>query len=213
MRAMKILGLTTAMVLPLSATAMAADAVMAPPPEPPMAEMAPAPVQLWTGPYAGVFLGYNWGEVDALPGVDSDDLSGGAYAGYNWQSGRIVYGVEGDVGYSDVTVTNGAIAADQRLFGSARARVGVDFNPFLMYATGGVAASEFKAIDAVGSDKNTHLGWTAGAGVEAFVTDNVTARVEYRYTDYGSETYNLPTASFSKGYDEHSVRAGVGVKF
>jgi outer membrane immunogenic protein len=42
-----------------------------------------------------------------------------------------------------------------------------------------------------GSDSNTHLGWTAGAGAEAFVTDTITTRLEYRYTDYQSETYNL----------------------
>lgn len=224
MRALKLAGLVTAFVLPLAAASHAADAVVAPPPAPPAAPMEPAPVQLWSGPYAGVFLGYNWGDFEAVPGdpdddglfsdSDSDDLSGGAYAGYNWQADNFVFGVEGDVGYSGVEAGNDAISAEQGAFGSLRARAGLAFNPFMIYATGGVAAADLEYGDGVGTDSNTAVGYTVGGGVEGFVTDNITARVEYRYTDYGDEDYTLPTTgAFSSGYDEHSVRAGIGFKF
>ena len=34
------------------------------------------------------------------------------------------------------------------------------------------------------------LGWTAGAGVDVKVTEQVFGRVEYRYTDFGSDDFN-----------------------
>ena len=55
--------------------------------------------------------------------------------------------------------------------------------------------------------------YTVGAGVEALVTDNITTRVEYRYTDFGSDTYSLDSGAVSSGYDDHSVKVGIGVKF
>lgn len=211
MRSLKLAGLATALVLPFAATSHAADAIMAPP-EPPAAPIVqPAPLQLWTGPYAGVFLGYNWGDFDAVD--DADDIAGGIYGGYNWQVDDFVFGIEGDIGYSAQDTTVGAIEAEKGAFGSLRARAGVAFNPFLLYATGGVAVADIEYNDGLGSDSNTQVGYTVGAGVEGFVTDNVTARLEYRYTDYGSETITLPVGSFSSSYDEHSVRAGIGIKF
>ncbi|WP_099866460.1 outer membrane protein [Pararhizobium haloflavum] len=214
MRALKLAGLATAMVLPFAASAYAADAIMEPPAPPAAPQIEPAPVQLWTGPYAGVFLGYNWGDYEAIEDDDAEDLSGGAYAGYNWQVDNFVFGVEGDVGYSGVEGGNDFVSADPGVFGSVRGRVGYTFNPFMVYATGGVAAADIEYGNELGSDSNTSVGYTVGGGVEGFVTDNITARVEYRYTDYGAEDYTLPgTGTFSSGYDEHSVRAGVGLKF
>lgn len=222
MRALKLAGLATAMVLPLTAGAFAADAIMAPPAPPAAAPIEAAPVQLWTGPYAGVFLGYNWGDHEDIVGDDTDGISGGAYAGYNYQFDNFVVGAEADLGYSDAngegvaTVTGGVPGVregEMGLFGSVRARAGVAFNPFLIYATGGVAVADIEYNQFDGSDSSTAVGYTVGGGVEGMVTDNITARLEYRYTDYGSDDYNINGNSFSSAYDEHSVRAGVGFKF
>ena len=53
------------------------------------------------------------------------------------------------------------------------------------------------------------VGWTAGAGADIMVTDNVFGRVEYRYTDFGSDTFN--------GSDVHDkdnrILLGLGMKF
>ncbi len=214
MRSLKKVGLATVMILPLAGTAFAADAIQAPP-EPPVEPIVqPEPVQLWTGPYAGVFLGYNWGNFDTIPDDGADDIAGGAYAGYNWQlNNNVVVGVEGDLGYSAQEGESAARDAELGIFGSARARVGYAFNPFMVYATGGVAAGEVEYSNGLGSDSNTQVGYTVGGGVEGLVTDNITARLEYRYTDLGEDDYSLPGESFSSGYDEHSVRAGVGFKF
>ncbi|MCY1248138.1 Outer membrane protein beta-barrel domain protein [compost metagenome] len=101
----------------------------------------------------------------------------------------------------------------QGVNGSLRARVGVDLNPVLLYGTAGLAVGQAKGTVGGASDKNTMVGWTAGAGAETFVTDNITARVEYRYTDYGSKDFRMGGTNVSSGYDEHSVRVGMGVKF
>ena len=212
MRSFKLAGLASVMVLPFATSAFAADAVMAPPQPPAAPEIQPQAVQLWTGPYAGIFLGYNWGNFEAVS-ADADDIAGGGYAGYNWQVSNFVFGVEGDVGYSAQEASAGARQAQNGLFGSLRGRAGYSFNPFMIYATGGVAAADIEYTEAGVADSNTSVGYTVGGGVEGFVTDNVTARVEYRYTDYGNEDYEIGPGTVTSGYDEHSVRAGVGLKF
>lgn len=38
-------------------------------------------------------------------------------------------------------------------------------------------------------DTQTYIGWTVGAGIEAALTDNFTAKIEYLYSDLGPEKY------------------------
>ena len=83
----------------------------------------------------------------------------------------------------------------------------------LVYGTAGVAVAETElTLDGV-SDANTSAGYTVGAGVEARITDSIGTRLEYRYSDYGSSGYDFPNTSVSSGFDEHSVRAGINLKF
>ncbi|TPW32059.1 outer membrane protein [Pararhizobium mangrovi] len=172
------------------------------------------PLYVWSGPYAGAFAGYNSDDFDN-PDDTGDGAMGGGFAGYNWQHENYVFGVEADLGYSGADAEVAGLKADQELFGSVRGRMGYAFdNPFMVYATGGIAGSNLKLDDGDSSDTKTHVGWTAGAGAEASITDNVTARVEYRYSDYGSKNYDLPDSGpVSSGFDEQSVRAGIGIKF
>lgn len=209
----RIAFLAALLAMPLSAPALAADAVTMGPPEPPAVDLATSPAYLWSGAYAGVFGSYGRGEFSALPGARARGFSGGAYGGYNWQIDQFVVGGEADLGLSGLDTASAGISAEQGAFGSLRARLGYDVNPFLLYATGGLAASKFTLASAAGSDSNVHLGWTAGAGAEAFITENITARLEYRYSDYQTENYNLGGVNVSSGFDDHSVRMGIGVKF
>ena len=81
--------------------------------------------------------------------------------------------------------------------GSIRGRLGfAAFDRGLIYATGGVAFGSFKnhynsGLPFIESVSNTRVGWTLGAGFEYAVTNNLIARAEYRYTDYGRHTNNL----------------------
>ena len=45
------------------------------------------------------------------------------------------------------------------------------------------------------------------------MTNNVTARLEYRFTDYDKKNFDLDSGNVSRGFDENSVKLGIGVKF
>lgn len=213
MRIRKLALLAAALSVPLAGPVLAADAIVEQPPQPPVADVVQPQSYLWTGGYLGGYGEYKWGEFSAAPAQDANGLGGGLYGGYNWQSENFVYGAEADLGYSGADFSAGGLSGKQGFNGSLRARMGFDMNPFLLYATGGVAATRAELSNAAGSDNNTHLGWTAGAGAEAFLTENITTRLEYRYTDYQSKNYNLGGTTVSSGFDDHSVRLGIGVKF
>jgi len=191
--------------------AQAADAVDQVP-EAPVAQDAPVkPAGNWEGFYLGGAGTYNMGDF----GSDRHTygFGGQVFTGYNWQAGQIVYGVESDLGYSGDDVSSGGVKNKYGWNGSVRGRVGYDMNPFLLYGTAGLAIGDVKVSDDTSDESKTNFGYTVGAGVEAFVTNNITTRLEYRYTDYQSKDYDLDSGSFSRGYDENSVKLGIGVKF
>jgi outer membrane immunogenic protein len=210
--------LATTMAAAAFSAAKAADAVNEVP-QAPVAYEQPAPISNWSGAYLGATANYDWGRFTGNGGDrDADGFGGGLYGGYNWQSGQIVYGAEADVNLGDEKGSAGTFAGEslrgkQGVNGSIRARVGYDMNPFLLYGTGGLAISDNKVSNPGSSDNATALGYTVGAGVEAMVTNNITARVEYRYSDYQNKDFTLDTGTVSRGFDDHSVKAGIGVKF
>ncbi len=211
---------TLTMILLASATSMmalqvanAADAVDQIPEAPAATETYAAPTG-WGGAYVGGAVTYDWGRFGGSDERDANAVGGTLYGGYNMQNGQIVYGAEADVGYNGEDGSAGAgLTGTQGVNGSLRARVGYDMNPFLVYATGGVAAANHTIESATDEDSQAAVGYTVGAGVEALVTDNIMARVEYRYTDYASRDFDIDGATVSRGFDDHSVKVGIGVKF
>lgn len=198
-----------------AASAQAADVIMEEPPAP--AAIETLPVASWAGAYAGAVASYGFsGKATGLagPDVDTDGFAGSGFAGYNWQTNNFVYGIEGDVGYSGVEGRDGGNKVEGGLNGSIRARLGVAATDrVLIYGTAGGAAERTKVSNVLGDDDQTLLGYTVGAGVDAKLTDQVFGRVEYRYTDYGNETFN--TGGFAQNVDtrDHKVSVGLGVKF
>lgn len=204
----------------MTGNVLAADAVSAEPPAPSPMD-GTAPIYVWSGPYAGGFVGYNFSTIDQSEGIDYDGegLVGGVYAGYNLQTDQLVYGIEGDIGYSGLdaggfeAATGAPVTLDSNAFGSLRGRVGIAADPFLFFATGGLAVASKELTSNGVSDDNTHFGYTVGAGVEAKVTPAITSRLEYRYSDFESKGYDFGETTTSTGFDEHSVRAGLALKF
>jgi outer membrane immunogenic protein len=200
-----------------AAPAFAADlGTPEPLPTPPAVEAAPA--NNWTGFYLGALLGYTWGDAGTsgfdVGHVNTDGIDGGAYAGYNWQfPNNFVIGGEGDLLYSGASGDKGGLDVDQGWNGSLRARAGIALDRFLIYGTGGVALTELQLDGAGESDTNTLWGWTIGAGTEAMITRNITARVEYRYTDYQDKDFDLGGANVNSDYSTNTIHAGIGVKF
>jgi outer membrane immunogenic protein len=177
-----------------------------------------APVFVWTGGYIGLQGGGGWlnGDFD-IPGTSlSQDFDGGllsGFAGYNYQVGDWVFGIEGDLGYNWNEENLGTTPVDVRtdIAGSVRGRVGYAFDNALFYATAGWAATRFRAsgIPGTGTEKETFHGWTVGAGLDYAFTNNIFARAEYRYNDYGDRNI-LGT---NVDLDQHQVTIGLGVKF
>ena len=75
-----------------------------------------------------------------------------------------------------------------------RGRLGYAADRGLFYGTAGGALGDV-ALGQGGSFQHiVKGGWTAGAGVEAAFTENLTARIEYLYLKLGNATCTIPTA-------------------
>ena len=212
-------GVLAALLVSVAMPSYAADAVVQPDPvyEAPEAVTEPVATYSWSGAYLGAYGGYTKGKLQSTGTrlLDPDGLGGGVYGGYNFQSDNIVYGLEGDIGYSgakDSDAVSG-LSAKQGFNGAVKGRLGYDLGPALLYGSAGVAATKFKANDGTTSDSNTHIGWTAGVGTEYKLTDNISTRLEYNYQDFNDKDYNLTAGSVPVDFKSHNVRIGVGMKF
>lgn len=203
--------LSAAMLALAVAPGLAADLEPLPAPD----LVAAEPANNWSGFYLGALLGYSFGDADTdeTGEIEVDGIDGGVYAGANWQYNNFVLGIEADVLASGAEGEDAGLTVEQGFNGSLRARAGIALDQFLLYGTAGGAMTELELDDGLGSDSQALLGWTAGAGAEAMITDNITARVEYRYSDYEDETFSLGGDDVDSDLTTHSVRAGVGVKF
>jgi outer membrane immunogenic protein len=199
----------------VAAPALAADLppMAQPLPTPPAVQAAPA--NDWSGFFLGALGGYGWGtaSTDAVGDVDADGFDVGGYAGANYQWGNYVIGAEGDILYPWREEDQGGLNVKQGVNGSIRGRVGIALDRFLVYGTGGAAATSLKLEGNGDSDDNTLWGWTAGAGVEGMLTNNITARVEYRYTDYQDKTFDLGGVPVDSDFSTSTIHGGIGVKF
>lgn len=199
---------------------------------------------VWTGGYIGLQTGHAWGDsnfsMDSDPGYgigyDPKGLIGGAYAGYNHQIGNLVLGAEADFNFASVSRERAPElyegeegnpdhygTAESKWNGAVRARFGYAMDRILPYVAAGVAFTNYDiALWHVGSDdphfskKAALAGWTLGAGIEYAATNNLLVRAEYRYTDYGRETWTDPNwadGNLDVDLRTHDLRLGVAYKF
>jgi len=177
------------------------------------------PAFSWTGFYVGANAGYGWGNVNANGWANVGDLDGfvgGGQVGYNYQMGQFVLGLEADLQGADLSSGNnlGLVRVKTDYFGTVRARVGVAFDRFMPYITGGWAYGNVKSsIPAIGfsSDRSHTGGFAVGGGLEYAVTNNIIAGVEYLYVDLGEK--NILGANTKVGTDFSVVRARLSYKF
>ncbi len=190
-----------AVVVAGSGAASAADFVPAPIYTPPPV-YTPVQAYNWTGPYAGVLLGYGWSTH--APNAGTSGLVAGGYIGYNAQgAGPWVMGAEADLQWSNRRVTGAGI--DVNWTSNFRLRAGYAVGSFLPYAAVGLALA---GVDDNGTFTGTEVGYTVGVGIEAALTSNVVGRIEYLYSGYGTVP-GFPAATFSTS----EVRAGIGFRF
>ena len=172
------------------------------------------------------------------------------YAGYNLQVAPLwVVGLEADYGWADnhSTLTSripGLGLPNSGSFtevrgkwdASVRARAGYLVGPALLaYVTGGVAFQHVQAIatcpgdtfvcnPAFGtqsfSNSSNRVGWTVGGGLETMFAQNLLARIEYRYSDFGTFSFTaIPFSASTFGANAnlttrtHILTAGLAYKF
>ena len=122
--------------------------------------------------------------------------------------------LEGTVGIASPDGNSGGITVDQDWEASLRARMGYAFGSSMVYGLAGVAGTEVNAASATATDSNILLGWQIGAGIETFLTDQVTGRVEYDYSDYAGRDFSLGASGTPEiGLSGHTIKLGVGFKF
>lgn len=215
MRTLKTALIATAATVAFASAAVAADPIGAP--------MAPAPAPFydaaifdWSGFYAGANVGYGWGDVysgaAAADILDPQGFIAGGQIGFNLQADGIVYGIEADLQWTDISETVAAVTSELEYFGTVRGRVGFAVDQILPYLTAGLAYGHNRVSVPGVSDSELHFGWTAGGGVEVALDQNISFKAEYLYTDLGEKTYDIP-GPVDAGLRFHTVRAGVNFGF
>jgi len=185
----------------------------------------------WTGFYVGINGGGGWGRSEwsnAAGSTGGFNVSGGVVGGtvgYNWQMNQAVFGLEGDIDWSNIRgSTTSAVCAGgtcqtrNNYLATVRGRIGYAFDRFLPYVTGGLAVGDIKAEPGTGaSASETKAGWTLGGGLEFAVAGPWTAKVEYLYADLGKMSCGtgICNAASSTDVNFHTnlVRAGVNYRF
>lgn len=191
----------------------------------PMAPAAPAyvaPTTSWEGAYIGANIGYGSAHSDhndINTTVGDFDMTGGfvgGQIGYNFYlSDGVVLGVQGDIDWANITGTDPSnpIGDTINWKGAVTAHLGYAIDSVMPYILGGVAFANSERTGVTSTtDTKLHTGWTVGAGVDVMLAGNVSAFAEYRYADYGTQTYTLPSTP-GVGLTEHSVRAGLNFHF
>ena len=228
--------LAIALLGSVSATAFAADL---PSRKEAPVYIAPAPVFTWTGFYVGAEFGGQWGQnssslttnffdervLGTTGGYNTAGVVGGGLVGYNWQFNQFVLGVEGDLtGSSNQGRFSGPLGFrsqnTQYGFGAGvRGRLGWAFDHTLVYATGGWA---YENIDQTYNNPflnnfiqtriNTdRSGYTVGGGVEYAFNYNWSARLEYRWSDYGkyNSIFDVGLVNIHQHSTDNTVQAAL----
>lgn len=184
------------------------------------------------GPYVGGLAGWQQDRVNATVGQgretesDSANISGFSYgvvAGYNFNiNGNGVLGVEGVLSGS-----TGRLRDEEELISlnigrsfELAGRAGALISPkTLVFGRLGWTNARFSLpvsdIANLGANRN---GFTVGAGIEHLVTDQMSLRVEYAYSDYERFRSGIAVApgvieTYSLRPTRNAVRAGVSFNF
>jgi iron complex outermembrane recepter protein len=202
----------------------------------------PSPFVNWTGVYVGInagfgFGGSNWTDSVTASSTGNFGTSGfvfGGTAGANYQVGSLVFGVEADGDWADVsgfgTFTASPLCAGGCLttntwLSTVRGRAGYAFDRFLVYGTAGAAFGNVRAnFSNDPASSATEAGWTVGAGVEVAFAPNWSAKAEYLFVDLadGACTTDCAIANangpplipnIAVKFNESIVRGGVNYRF
>ena len=165
-------------------------------------------------------------------------LIGGPQVGLNLQFSRLVVGVEGtwsgstnSGNYAIAALTPGTQEESRSSvdwYATATGKIGYAANDLLFYAKGGAAwlHVDYTQINLIGGVQNasqlitdTRNGFTVGGGIEYALNENLSAKLEYDFLDFGTQNYNfngvnpgtdLPVSIKSEA---HTLTAGLNYRF
>ena len=182
-----------------------------------------ASAEPFNGPFVGAQAGWSKDDLGTtstklgnVP-VDRsrDSFSGGVFAGYDFKlTPRVVIGTEAGIQFgaddSIVRDTGSALVrVDPKRSIDLTARAGyLVTDNTLLYARGGYtnARTQTSIDDAAGfrSASANRDGWLVGGGIERAISDNVSARLEYRYSDLSDGDGK---------FDRHQALVGIAYRF
>ena len=133
---------------------------------------------------------------------------GGVFADYDFGS-SISSGV---FNVFPTTTFGGSASIDQNHSWAVGARLGFLPSPStLIYGTVGYTQTD---LDVFHYGSETFSGYFVGAGIETFLRDNWTLRLEYRYSDFGSETvFDTYRVTADLDPSTHTARLVLSYKF
>lgn len=170
----------------------------------------------WTGAHVDAIAGWDQVKIEdgIAPGVDysKDGVVYGGGLGFDYDTGSVVLGADAELTGSTakdcqtITTTTYCLKTGRDIYAGARVGVAVgDARDTLLYFKGGYTNAQFKADATTGtttvSSSTDEDGYRVGAGVEHKFSDTMSAKVEYRYSDYGN------------GVNRNQVVAGLGFRF
>jgi opacity protein-like surface antigen/outer membrane receptor protein involved in Fe transport len=192
----------------------------------------------WNGLYAGANFGgaLSAGEGVLTPiGGDTTNPSGvlgGLQLGYNYKFAPTwLAGIEGEFDWTSAQGKTNfvdpagslSITSDHNWYSTLSGRLGYVMGPLMLYAKGGAAwmNADYRmevnsGIDGFTLANTTKTGWNAGAGLEYMLGSRWSAKLEYDYLDFGSNTLSFVnpfgnSATFKTAVNE--VKAGVNYHF
>jgi outer membrane immunogenic protein len=194
---------------------------------PPVYDEAPLPPEdVFEGWWLGGTIGGATVNYDLAPvggAADTSGILGGAIGGYSWQSGPFVLGVEGDILAADITggrnFNSGANRVSPSIDAMAdlRLRAGYAIRPqVLVFATfGGAWANADLPVSGPGGGSGSAdlFGWSVGGGAEVALNPNWSARFDYQFTDFDSETINYPGGPIDFDPDASTYRGSLIYRF
>jgi opacity protein-like surface antigen len=114
-------------------------------------------------------------------------------------------------------------------YATGTARFGYAANNLLFYVKGGGAWMSVDytgdVLNSIGGTLDTaqvsdnRVGWTVGGGLELGITEQLSAKIEYDYLDFGSKTYNLVypivgvTSAVAFETQTHFITVGLNYRF
>lgn len=175
----------------------------------------PALAESFQGPFVGVHTGWNEDRVhgattdegDILVRETGDKFVGGVFAGYDYKvTPKVVVGAEAgfDIAADD-RIGEGSAYIDPSYTFDVTGRVGYIVTPCtLLFVRGGYENTRARVVNGALQGHDNFDGWTAGAGIDREIMEKVSASLEYRYSDLGSNGHT---------FDRHQVLAAIAYHF